>query len=317
MSDPTKNSQYRWLSRQPPVLVHVLSTRLQEFSWNLPQDRIFRLVSFSYPMPPEQIIEAQSALSRSRPNDVVHWLCNTPRVAAALQRAGIPHAHFVSRYAWLNDAPLHPIKAEKQYDAIYVARMHPGKRHELAALVSSCLFVGGETAWDPQGWQAQVKQLCPHATFAGSIPHSEVPKLISSARVGLCLSFAEGTQRAFAEYQLCGLPAVSTTTPGGRNELFDPEFCRLVAAEPLSVNEAVMELAAEKFNPTEIRAACFAKINHHRERLCDIVQEIWDVAHLSREFRQIFCSAPRAFRSRPVEWIMSAVAEDVPWQCES
>ena len=317
MTAPPRNSAYRWVSLQPPILVHALSPRFEEFNWDLPCDSIHRLVSFSWPMPPHKIVEAYSVLKRSRPKDVIHWLCNTLRVANAVRQAGVSHVHFVSRYAWLDDGPFVPQHIDKLYEAIYVARMHAMKRHELAANVDSCLFVGGETDWDVPGRQTEVARLCPKATLVGDTPHSAVPQLICSAKVGLCLSSAEATQRAFAEYQLCGLPVVSTAMSGGRNELFDVEFGRLVAAERSSVAAAVKELAASQFDPYEIRAACLAKINQFRDRLCGVVQQIWDSEGLWRDFRRTFFGNSQAFRLRPPQDLHRAASEDVPWQSAS
>ncbi len=148
-------------------------------------------------------------------------------------------AHFVHHNAFL-DGRLFSIQpdASKIYDAVYTARMAPFKRHELAQEIPSLLIIGGTvTPEDSDEHFQRIRAALLQATFAYDGPkqvlnEQEVNGLLNQSRVGLCLSACEGAIYATVEYLLCGLPFVTTASPGGRDSRLDPRFTRIVNDDP-------------------------------------------------------------------------------------
>ena len=271
----------QWLSLRPPVLRHSMSAGFPELDWPLPAGRVVRLIGWSWHMATPTVLEHHRRLAARFPEHVVHYLCNERREAEALRAAGLS-ALLVSHNAWVDDETFLPLPVEPQYEAIYVARFHPGKRHDLAAAIAGPVLLAGYSNrdYDPPGHLAAIRRACPaaplrHRPDFGFLPHEEVAHLMNAARVGLCLSEVEGAMRVAVEYQLCGLPVVTVRNRGGRNEFLDPEFSRTVPPDPAAVAAAVRELASLDLPPHEVRAAVLRKLTAHRRRLLDLVQSIF------------------------------------------
>jgi glycosyltransferase involved in cell wall biosynthesis len=147
--------------------------------------------------------------------------------------------------------------------AIYIARLEPYKRHELAkktenlALLYDPPFDGSSAPLEPQ-----IRKLLPHARFLNhEIGKGQHPRLsretvareVNRARVGLCLSGEEGPMRAAMEYLLCGLPIVTTRSAGGRDRYCHAPFALVVRDDPDQVRAAVAELIARNLNKLEVR----------------------------------------------------------------
>jgi len=159
------------------------------------------------------------------------------------------------------------IPREKKYDAIYIARITPFKRHALAKQVSSLHLIGEpaykacEKEYNDDILHNQLK----HATWTRHVDGKDIPAAIAEARCGLCLSQAEGAMFASVEYLLCGIPVVNTKNLGGRDELFPDFAVKTVPDTPEAVAEAVREFAEHAPDPERIRAATLEKIKPQRE----------------------------------------------------
>jgi hypothetical protein len=184
-----------------------------------------------------------------------------------LSRLGVPNLMgngliFTDERLWKPSPPMVP--GLRVYDAIYSARLAPGKRHELAAGVESLLLVYAHSLTDSEDEPyRRVKSLLPHAFFAnheagkGSYQKFDAKMMVllhGHARVGLCLTAVEGCMRASMEYLLTGLPVVSTRSIGGRDRYLLGGYCRLVPDDPDKVAEAVRELRDLNLDRRRIRS---------------------------------------------------------------
>ncbi len=163
--------------------------------------------------------------------------------------------------------------ASRQYDAIYVARITPFKRHALAAKVENLHLIGAYSTQEKEYFQ----------TIMGTVPHTRWDEKVSSwligrqmgkASCGLALSSTEGAMFVCGEYSLCGLPVVNTANIGGR-DLMLPEFSMFRAKDtPESVVEGVEHWKANPIPPQEIRKAFLLLAQEHRHCLEDLVATI-------------------------------------------
>ena len=154
----------------------------------------------------------------------------------------------------------HPRRPGPTYDAVYVARLDPSKRHELAQQIERVELIYGRSLEDGGGIDA-VRAVLPHAHFANDesgkyqrLSPEDVAIRLAQADVGLCLSAEEGMMRASIEYLLAGLPVVSTPSVGGRDRYYVGAYCRIAEPDPHSIARAVAELRARNFDRRLVRA---------------------------------------------------------------
>jgi glycosyltransferase involved in cell wall biosynthesis len=188
-------------------------------------------------------------------------LANTLVESALLSQSGVPNIVaneliFADERAF---APARRPRVARIHDAVYNARLHHAKRHELARAIPNLLLIYNK----PEASEfARSKELLPQACFANHdlnagaykwLNEPDICELLSASCVGLCLSATEGAMRASIEYRLCGLPVVSTISTGGRDRyLFGPHV-RIVPDDCDSVAAAVSELKAKAFDPHAVR----------------------------------------------------------------
>jgi hypothetical protein len=150
-----------------------------------------------------------------------------------------------------------------QFDAALNARFDKWKRHELASSIGRLLLVYAPSLDEGIEKSAQrMMATLPRAYFANRelrgesysyLQNEEIAQLYGHADVGLCLSVAEGYNRASTEYMMCGLPVVSTRSTGGRDRYYENKYCRIVDANPASIANAVQELRQCNFPRSEVR----------------------------------------------------------------
>jgi glycosyltransferase involved in cell wall biosynthesis len=207
-----------------------------------------------------------------------------PDAAAMSEFAG--SVHLLSQNSLVDEDVFQPLPdMEKRYDAVYVARMTPWKRHELASGVSSAVHVfqrEQQLGWDASlAYLNRMKEEMPSHSFINriaaeafeSLPPQEVNRILNNAHVGLCLSAAEGGMFASMEYLLAGLPIVSTPSRGGRDYFFDPDYCLIVPPDPRAIRDAVEALKTRRIPAAAIRERTLEKVKRERHRLFDILCE--------------------------------------------
>lgn len=226
------------------------------------------------------------------PRHSFRFVCNTLRETTLLNDAGIA-ATFLNKNFTVSDQIFRPLEAANvEFDAIYVARLVPEKRHELAVSVPRVSYVAymemtlGERQLEERREQFRelrrttLAQNSSHALLnelSDGLPvgmsHDQVNAALNRAAVGLILSDVEGSSYASMEYMLAGLPVVSTPSKGGREVFFDPEYCIICDPNPEAVRDAVAELKGRNIPRELIRARTLAKIQPERERFLAMVDD--------------------------------------------
>ena len=208
------------------------------------------------------------------------WSAELPEVAAELQtrlaeaRTAFPEARFIilanapgevkiirnfcEVYLANHNAFLDPARyplaklPERKFDALYIARITPFKRHELAVKVKNLHLIGSFAEKEKEYFEKTIK-LFPDAVWSQKVPSFFIGKKICEAACGLALSAVEGAMFSCGEYTLCGVPVVNTKNLGGRDTLL-PEFAVRYAADTAeSIAENVDYWVNNPVDPAEIR----------------------------------------------------------------
>lgn len=212
----------------------------------------------------------------------LYFLCNSKKETEVLGGAGFNA--FVSNHNTYLDEGRYPlIKCEKHFDAIYLARFTPCKRHVLAKDIPRLKLIGSYLPSEKDHFDMSQAALT-HASWTEKVAAREVPAYLADAHVGLCLSDIEGAMYASCEYLLCGLPVVSTPNLGGRDEFFDPRWVAEVEPDAAAIAAAVEELKSRNIPPEEIRQGTIAKLHEARMRLIGVVQGIYNERGVDVDF---------------------------------
>lgn len=171
---------------------------------------------------------------------------------------------------------------KKKYDAIYLARITPFKRHELAADIQSLKLIGAHKTAEESHYQ-KIRKLLAHADYQEKVWSYRVSDVMSEAEVGLCLSQEEGAMFVSTEYLLSGIPIVTTRNMGGRNHLMPAECYLEVDDDPKSVSIAVQALKDKQLNPQRIRALTIELMEQHRRIFRDRLNTICN-EHTGKSF---------------------------------
>lgn len=214
-------------------------------------------------------------------------LCNSPQEAENLSQAGLT-AHFCHQNAFLdeNRYPLYQIP--KRFDAIYLARITPFKRHLLAQKINSLSLIGNYHPREEVYAQTVLEEL-KFANWRRKISGKKVSRAMAEAHCGLCLSGEEGAMFVCAEYLLSGLPIVSTRNLGGRLYLTPEPYVILCEDNADSVAESVEQLITANYQPEAIRQAMIELMQPHRDFLLKLINEILEKHQLpAKTWHEIF-----------------------------
>ncbi|MFA5984826.1 MAG: glycosyltransferase [Methylococcaceae bacterium] len=211
-------------------------------------------------------------------------------------------------------------KMEKRFDAIHNAVSAPYKRHELAAHIKSLAIVTYlQSEYLP--YFDKIASTLSHANWL-NFPHDQLNKksfnmlsssqicaYLNQAHVGLCLSHIEGAMFASIEYMLAGLPIVSTSSFGGRDVFFDPEYVTIVEADPDAVKDGVDRMLAKNLDPSIIRQSTLRKMAEHRQRFVSLIADISDKEGIKIDPQKIYVETfpSQIFKLRPLHKILSTL----------
>ena len=223
----------------------------------------------------QELVDMLAELKEKRDGLHFTFLCNSPHEEEVIKAKGL-NAVFCHQNAFI-DEKLYPIipDVKKLFDAIYVARVTPFKRQELARKIKTLRFIGWTSPLETDYFN-KVMSMIPQAKWTCEVPSNKIYREINSARVGLCLSSEEGAMFVSAEYMLCGIPAVTTKNLGGRECLFPENAFYYVDDTPESVAEGVYKLIEKSPAPSEIRESYINNMRIHREIFIKLVQGIID-----------------------------------------
>ena len=162
---------------------------------------------------------------------------------------------------------------KKVYDALYIARITPFKRHELAGSIKNLHLIGSFAEKEREYFENTIKDFT-HARWTQKVPSFLIGREIGKAACGLALSAIEGAMFSCGEYTLCGVPVVNTRNLGGRDTLL-PEFAVKYADDtPESVAEAVEYWVNNPVPPEEIRQGFLDKALPQKELVQELVNSI-------------------------------------------
>jgi len=198
--------------------------------------------------------------------DKFFFMFNSEEEMDRYMASGFKGAH-INQNCWLDwNGVMKPDGAEKLYDAVYVARFTPFKRHELAKQVGNLALVMG----DLHGGSESLSQLPPHVYRNQSqLGEQGVASIINQSRCGLILSAIEGACFASSEYLLCGVPVVSTKSKGGRDDWFTSYNSIIVEENEKSIKEAVNYFVNNPVDPYLIRESHILKAQFYRNSFID------------------------------------------------
>ena len=221
-----------------------------------------------------------AAFCADAPGTRVIALANSARECDSLRAAGV-EARFVHQNCFLDERRYRPMGRRRPFDAVYLARFSPCKRHELVPVdVAPRLLLLGCFAYDAErAYADMVNTRYAAARRVGEFSGARVSEFLGQAKCGLVLSAREGASFCSSEYLLCGLPVVDTPALGGRSVLYPEEYVRYVDATPDAVGEGIDHWVQNRPDPWKVRAAWLAKARPHREAFGQLMRELTGRAH--------------------------------------
>jgi glycosyltransferase involved in cell wall biosynthesis len=234
----------------------------------------------------QQTVQVHGALREAFPLHQYILLTNDKLENELLGKHKIS-SYFCHHNAFLDESIFKPLPhVSKTMDAVYCARLSQFKRHELAKDIPSMglvYYATGEDRENQSAYLRYLRHIMPGMVLFNHDPATDayrrldphaVCRAYNRAKVGLCLSSMEGGNYATTEYQLCGLPVVSTPSQGGREVFLDPEISRIVPPTPEAVAQAVAELIALRIAPQVVRLRTLVKVREMRQDFILLVSAI-------------------------------------------
>lgn len=203
-------------------------------------------------------------------------LCNSSAETAALGAAGM-ETRWIHQNALMDERRFRPMGgAERPFDAAYIARLTPFKRHSLipVELAPRLLFLGSQVRKTEREFGKEMRARYAAARWIDFFSGAKISCYLAQAKCGLALSAVEGACFASAEYLLSGLPVVDTPALGGRDVLMPEEYVRRVEPAPEAIAEGIAYWGAHRPDPRKVRAAFLAKAAPHREKFRQLMKEL-------------------------------------------
>lgn len=267
------------LNRSPRIIAAFdtdFLRNLDAFRRSLPQGKPFTMLlqtgwSVLVPKFAEELKAGMAQAHRLFPEARIVFLVNEKEAIPILKDSA--ECVWCHQNAFLDPGRYPLAKGARQFDAIYVARITPFKRHALAAKVPNLHLVGAHSIPETD-YFTEIMRTVPHARWDEKVNSWLVGRHMAKASCGLALSSIEGAMFVCGEYSLCGLPVVNTKNIGGR-DLMLPEFSEFKAEDtPESVAEGVEHWKTNPVPPHEIREAFLRMATEHRAVLEDLLASI-------------------------------------------
>ena len=182
--------------------------------------------------------------------------------------------HLASHNAFL-DPSRYPVAkpGKRKFDALYIARITPFKRHHLAEKIENLHLIGSYAEKEKEYFEKTISNFS-HAVWSRKVPSFFIGKKICESACGLALSAIEGAMFSCGEYSLCGVPVVNTKNLGGRDTLL-PDFAVRYAEDTAeSVAENVAYWVKNPVDPAAIREAFLGLALPQKELVLDLVSSI-------------------------------------------
>lgn len=215
-----------------------------------------------------RLAEAQKAFPEAR----FIILANAPKEEEIIKN--FCEVFLASHNAFLDPSRYPLAKATpRKFAAVYIARITPFKRHELAEKVQNLHLIGSYAEKEKEYFSQTIARF-PNAKWSQKIPSFFIGRRICEAACGLALSAVEGAMFSCGEYSLCGVPVVNTRNLGGRDTLL-PEFAVRYADDTAdSVAENVEHFVNDPIDPAEIRNGFLRLAQPQKELVQDLINSI-------------------------------------------
>ena len=229
------------------------------------------------------------------------WSAELPEVAEELKtrlaeaKKAFPEARFIilanaakeveiikefnEVYLASHNAFLDPVRyplaksGKRKFDALYIARITPFKRHELAEKIEKLHLIGSYAEKEKEYFTQTIAKF-PHAVWSQKVPSFFIGRKICEAACGLALSAVEGAMFSCGEYSLCGVPVVNTRNLGGRDTLLPDFAVRYAEDNADSVAENVDFFVNNPIAPAEIREGFLHLALPQKELVQDLINSI-------------------------------------------
>lgn len=245
-------------------------------------DSINALLKFGYHYEtPERMEVAKECIASLRekfPRVKFHFLCNSELEKNNFSDIG-ESAIFCNQNAFLDERRYMAFRNNKKFNAIYLARLTPIKRHQLALEIPKLLLIGDYRPSETYYAEPILKNRRPDSVWIRKVQGIFMFLYMNKAKIGLCLSPEEGAMYSCAEYGLCGLGVLTTKCLGGREYSLSPKYFAFVEKDEPSasdVAEAAEALIAKNFDPKEVRKATIEVLNEHRARYASLIKDIFE-----------------------------------------
>ena len=215
-----------------------------------------------------RLAEAKNAFPEAR----FIILANAPQEVEIIQEFN--EVYSANHNAFLDPAR-YPVakKAERRFDALYIARITPFKRHDLALKVQNLHLIGSYSEKEKEYFQKTIAKF-PHAVWSRKVPSFFIGKKICEAACGLALSAVEGAMFSCGEYTLCGVPVVNTKNLGGRDTLLPDFACRYAEDTAESVAENVQYWVDNPIAPVDIRNGFLKLVEPQKALVQELINSI-------------------------------------------
>ena len=162
---------------------------------------------------------------------------------------------------------------KRKFDALYIARITPFKRHELAEKIENLHLIGNYAEKEKEYFTRTIARFS-HAQWSRKVPSFLIGRKICESACGLALSAIEGAMFSCGEYSLCGVPVVNTKNLGGRDTLLPELAVRYADDTAESVAENVAYWVDNPIPPQEIRDGFLKLALPQKEMVQDLINSI-------------------------------------------
>ena len=224
---------------------------------------------------PEVAFELKSRLEEAKnafPEARFIILANAPAEVEIIRNFN--EVYLASHNAFLDPARYPPAKKNRRkFDALYIARITPFKRHELAEKIEKLHLIGNYAEREKEYFMQTISRF-PNAVWSQKVPSFFIGRKICEASCGLALSAIEGAMFSCGEYSLCGVPVVNTKNIGGRDTLLPDFAVRYAEDNAGSVAENVDFWVNNPIEPQEIRNGFLKLAQPQKELVQDLINSI-------------------------------------------
>lgn len=265
---------FNTLNHDPPFIVREISVG-QYIIDQLPHTPVIHWVLIPYYLSTiSKVLNDARLFKTKRPADEIYYFCHEIETYTELKHNGLR----------LVDAPLevmmdidyfHVDKTiKKKRDALMVARAEECKRIELARNIEDVLIITRVSNEEHQPYYDTIAPILGDKLSLTHVNKAQLNTIYNESRVGLCLSSAEGAQRAVLEHQLAGNPIVCTISRGGKYRFINTETSLIVPPDPDVIAKSVQYLIRRNHTPEQVREAIWLQLIQYRRRIIDLGESI-------------------------------------------